>query len=269
MSMSAAASGRAAVGVVAVVSAGMRATILLLALSLLAAAARTQAEDTGEAWRDLESRIEYGYYTEDARALARLAPALAADESRDRLHDYYTGLLAWRQALLANPAGSGAAFAARCVSSLDAALATQGDFAEALALQAACRVAPAELGGGYAPLAVLRARHEMDQALRLAPDNPRVLLLDAMSDYQLSGSQGGNRERALPKLRRATAAFESERRAADRVPGWGAPEAYLLLGRDLLDHGDPAGARDALEHALLLVPDFVQARRLLGKITGG
>jgi tetratricopeptide (TPR) repeat protein len=243
----------------------MRCAILLLAVSLLTAAA-IRAQDTEESWRDLESRIEYGYYTEDARALARLGPALAAEEPNDKLRDYYAGLLAWRQALLA-PADSGAKFALRCVSSLDAALAAQSDFAEALALQAACRLAPAELGGGYAPLAAHRARREMDRALHLAPGNPRVLLLDAMSDYQLSASQGGNRELALSKLRRAAAAFESERRAADHVPAWGAPDVYLLLGRDLLEHGDPAGARDALERALLLAPDCAQVRRLLAKIT--
>jgi Tetratricopeptide repeat len=235
----------------------MRSTILLLAMTLLGAVPGL-AEDSSESWRDLESRIEYGYYTEDARELARLAPTLAADESHDKLHDYYVGLLAWRQALLASPAGSGAAFAARCVSSLDAALATQSDFAEALALQAACRLAP---GGGPAPLSTYRAHHELEQALQLAPGNPRVLLLDAMTD--------GNRERALAKLRRAAAAFEGERRGADHVPGWGAPQVYLLLGRNLLEHGDPAGARDALERVLLLAPDCAQAKRLLAKITAG
>jgi hypothetical protein len=235
----------------------MRRVILLLAVLLLGVAP-LQADDARESWRDLESRIEYGYYTEDARELARLAPTLAADESHDRLHDYYVGLLAWRQALLASPARSGAAFAARCVASLDAALAAQNDFAEGLALQAACRVAP---GGGAAPLATYRAHHEMEEAVRLAPANPRVLLLDAMTD--------GNRERALAKLRQAAAAFESERRGTDHVPGWGAPQVYLLLGRNLLEHGDRAGARDALERALLLAPDCAQAKRLLAKITAG
>jgi tetratricopeptide (TPR) repeat protein len=268
MSTSGAALAHATGRAVAVVSPGMRRTIVLLAVSLLAVS-WARAQEADDSWRDLESRIEYGYYTEDARALARLVPALAADESHDKLHDYYSGLLAWRQALLASPPASSAALAGRCVSSLDAALAAQSDFAEALALQAACRLTPEELGGGRAPLSAYRARREMDQALRLAPGNPRVLLLDAMSDYRLTASQGGNRERALVTLRRAAAAFESERRAAEHVPGWGAPDAYLLLGRDLLEHGDPAGARDALERALLLAPDCAQAKRLLTKITAG
>jgi hypothetical protein len=36
-----------------------------------------------------------------------------------------------------------------------------------------------------------------------------------------------------------------------------------------LDHGDLVGARDALEHALLLAPEYAQARRLMTKITAG
>jgi Tfp pilus assembly protein PilF len=55
----------------------------------------------------------------------------------------------------------------------------------------------------------------------------------------------------------------------ERLPGWGAAEAYLYLARDLLDHADPVGARDALEHALLIAPEFTQARRLMAKIVAG
>jgi hypothetical protein len=106
-------------------------------------------------------------------------------------------------------------------------------------------------------------------ALQLAGRNPRVLLLDAMSDYQLAPRLGGNKERALVKLRQAVAAFEVERAGTEHLPGWGAAEAYLLLARDLLDHGEPVAARDALEHALLLAPEFAQARRLMAQITSG
>jgi Tfp pilus assembly protein PilF len=36
-----------------------------------------------------------------------------------------------------------------------------------------------------------------------------------------------------------------------------------------MDHGDAVGARDALERALLLAPQYAQARRLMAKITSG
>jgi hypothetical protein len=227
------------------------------------------AEDS--AWRDIESRIQYGYYTEDVPALRNLADALAAAEAQDKLRGYYAGLLAWRLALLAAqnvPAARGmsaAQLAQRCVSEVDAALAVQADFADALALRSACLAA----GGTHALLAGHRARKDLERALQLAARNPRVMLVDATSDYELSSARGGNKERALGKLRRTVAAFEAERRGAEHLPGWGAAEAWLLLARDLLDHADPVGARDALEHALLIAPEFAQARRLMARITAG
>jgi hypothetical protein len=125
------------------------------------------------------------------------------------------------------------------------------------------------VGGGFAPLAGHRARKDLERARQLATRNPRVLLVDAMSDYALAPSQGGNKERALSKLRQTVAAFETERADTERLPGWGAAEAWLLLARDLLDHGDSVGARDALERALLIAPEYAQARRLMTKITSG
>jgi hypothetical protein len=240
------------------------------AATLLAAAAAASAEEMS--WRDVESRIQYAYYTEDAGALRNLEGAIAADASHDSLHGYYAALLAWRLALLAQhsaaaaaaPGSSATQLAQRCVRETDAALAAQADFADALALRAVCLRA-----GGAHTFAGYRAHRDLDRALQLAADNPRVLLADAMNDYQLTGDHGGNKERALDKLRRAVAAFEAERSGAQRLPGWGAAEAWLLLGRDLLDNGDPVGARDALEHALLLAPEFAQARRLMTKITSG
>jgi Tfp pilus assembly protein PilF len=96
-----------------------------------------------------------------------------------------------------------------------------------------------------------------------------VLLLDAQADYELPAALGGNKERALVKLRATVATFEQERAAAEPLPGWGAAEAYLFLGRELLEHGDAVAARDALERALLLAPEYVQARALMAKITSG
>ncbi|HEX8783936.1 MAG TPA: hypothetical protein VF764_11225 [Steroidobacteraceae bacterium] len=245
--------------------------VVAAVLALAVTAAR--ADDV--AWRDIESRIQYGYYTEDTAALRKLEELIAAGDARDKLRGYYGGLLDWRRAQLAAAAtaaaerGNAARYAEHCVNEIDSALALDGDFAEALALRAACQTTPQETGGGFAPLAGHRGRKDLERARQLAPRNPRVLLIDAASDYELSTSQGGNKERALGKLRQTVAAFEAERSDTDRLPGWGAAEAWLLFARDLLDHGDAVGARDALEHALLIAPEFAQARRLMTKITSG
>jgi hypothetical protein len=273
MSMSAGAGGALASRTDAVLSSCMRASIVLPGAAALGAALALAGGAEG-IWRDLESRIQYGYYTEDARSLQNLTAVLAANESHGRLHGYYAGLLAWRRAQLAaggaGRAGESAAqLSSRCVDSLDRALAAPGEFADGLALRATCRLTPIEVDEKFYPLAAHRAGKELDEALRLAPANPRVLLLAALSDYQLPTALGGNKERALLRLRASVAAFEVERRGTERLPGWGAAEAYLFLARDLLDHADPVGARDALERALLIAPEFAAAQRLMARITGG
>ena len=251
-----------------------RCALPAVAAALALAVSAAHAEDV--AWRDIESRIQYGYYTEDAAALRKLEELIAAGDTRDKLRGYYAGLLDWRRAQLSTPGTAAAAergnagrYAGRCVSEVDTALALEPDFAEALALRAACLSAPREIEGSFTPIAGHRAHKDIERARQLAARNPRVLLVDAMSDYALAPSQGGNKERALGKLRQTVAAFEAERSDMEHLPGWGAAEAWLLLARDLLDHGDSVAARDALEHALLIAPEFVQARRLMTKITSG
>jgi len=238
-------------------------TVLALACLLMIALARAASPE----WRDLESRIQYGYYTEDAPSLRNLAQALAADESHDPLRGYYAALLDWRRAQL-TPAGT-ASLAHQCVSELDAALEKEANSAEALALRAACNAQLLEDGGLHLPLSSHGVHRDLSRARDLAPHNPRVLLLSALSDYQLPSSLGGNKERALSGVREAVVAFDAERHGTEHVPGWGAAEAYLLLARCLLDHHDTLGAREALEHALLIAPEFAQARRLMTKITTG
>ncbi|GMU68796.1 MAG: hypothetical protein AMXMBFR37_11280 [Steroidobacteraceae bacterium] len=215
-------------------------------------------------WPDVESRIQFAWYTGDLRALRGTLSGLAAQPDTDALHDYYLGLGEYRVAQLTMERDDrdGARVAAEaCVDHLARANDGQRDFADALALQARCLSLLAGLKPWKAPLIVPRIGTLASRAVMLAPRNPRVLLLDALTDK--------DQVRALATLRRAIDAFEAERQRVAPTPSWGAPEAWLQLARAELGGGDAAGARSALERALLLAPDFAAAKRLLATITAG
>jgi tetratricopeptide (TPR) repeat protein len=217
-------------------------------------------------WMDVEGRIQYGFYTEDTRALGKVVEQLSGqDGAGDPLHQYYAGLANYRLAMVvaAKDKSRAREAAARCVSRLDVAVSGKTDFAEGLALQSACLRTLANLTP-WKPLAGPKSTGQMERAAKLAPKDPRVLLLQALE----SGEGGKIDAPAIAKLKKAAAAFEAERQGVERTPGWGAAEAYAYLGRGYLDQGDVVAARDALERALLIAPDFALARRLLLKITG-
>src|SRR5262249_28426394 len=81
---------------------GVRGALALLAALAIAS---TCARADQVAWRDIESRIQYGYYTEDSGALRKLEELVAAGDAHDKLRGYYGGLLAFRRAQLAAPGG--------------------------------------------------------------------------------------------------------------------------------------------------------------------
>jgi tetratricopeptide (TPR) repeat protein len=229
------------------------------------------AHSADSVWLDIEGRIQYGYYTEDIRALENLADSLGGGASADATRSYYLALASYRLTLLsaARNRDQAKASAERCVASLNDALSIQNDAPEVLALQSACRGLLAGLKPLVAPFAGARSNAQMRRAVQLAPKNPRVLLLDALEDYERPPAFGGDKARAFAKLQKAVTAFELERQGVERAPGWGAAEAYAFLGRSYLDRGDAIAARGALEHALLMVPDFAFAHRLMLNITSG
>jgi tetratricopeptide (TPR) repeat protein len=235
---------------------------VVLSLALVAVS-NAHAADVD--WMDVEGRIQYGFYTEDARALGEVVSQLSGAEAEDPLRHYYVGLANYRLAMVVAVKDQKRAreAAARCVSRLEEAVIAKSNFAEGMALQSACLRTLANLTP-WKPLAGPKSTGKMEQAVKLAPKDPRVLLLQA-----LENGEGGKVDGpAIVKLKKAAAAFEAERQGVDRTPGWGAAEVYAYLGSGYLDQGDVVNARDALERALLIAPDFALARRLLLKITG-
>jgi tetratricopeptide (TPR) repeat protein len=222
-------------------------------------------------WLDIESRIQYGYYTEDARALHGVLELLAPTDAEDATKRYYAALADYRLTQLAAATDRARAkdAAELCVSSLDRALLSRKDFADALALQSACLDVLSGLEAWRTPFSASKSGAQIEKARHLAPQNPRVLLLDAVGEYERPKSTAVDKEHALVGFRKAAAAFEAERQETEHVPGWGAAEAYVYLARCQLDRGATLEARDALERALLIAPEFAEARRLMAKITSG
>jgi hypothetical protein len=234
---------------------------LLLGLPAYALGAQTD-------WRDIESRVQYAWYTEDARDLAAVESRLSDLPAADALRGYYLALIQLREAQLLTDAAAVGRAAGSCISSADEALAARPTDAEALALQSFCMELRSRSRAVDVPFTGSRSRGQMQKAAQLAPKDPRVRLLAAQLAYSAAKS---TRERGqlLAAFQSAVDAFEEERQGLERIPGWGAAEAWQGLAQVYLDRGDAIAARSALEHALLLMPDYKSAHRLLNHILTG
>jgi len=250
-----------------------------------------QAQAEGTDWADVEGRIQYAYYTNDARALnsvlVSLRPKPVEGESESTggaavTRNYFRALAHYRlaQVLTLTKKSQAKDAIGDCSDAIDAAVdalpkvplgldeSPEGKHqrAEAYALGTACTLAGREMsslpfiGGG-------RIGSRIDEAVVLEPKNPRVQLVSALALFDRAGKDEGEKAVALKKLRTVTAMFETARAGASTVPEWGAAEAYAFLGRALFDQRDVVGAREALERALLIAPDYAFARKLMAQIT--
>ena len=96
----------------------------------------------------------------------------------------------------------------------------------------------------------------MSRARELEPNNPRVVLMKAITDYNLPRIVGGNKERAVDDLQRTAGLFAEEVVTDPLLPSWGHDETYARLGIAYLDQGDLKAARASFERALEINPEF-------------
>ena len=94
------------------------------------------------------------------------------------------------------------------------------------------------------------------KAKQLAPDNPRVVLSAAISDFNTPKMFGGSKEKGLQGFQRAAELFAQEEPTDPIQPVWGHREAYAWLGIAYQNQGELESARAAFEKALEIDPDF-------------
>ena len=234
------------------------------AMALAAAMAPASVAHQLETLADAQSRIEYAVYTQDARALQASRTdleALTGDGEHAALAAYFLGYAGFRLAQLAIDANPDAA-----AGDLDACIESAGDtldlepaMAEAHALIAVCQGMRAELSPITGVLDSRAAAGHLRKARELEPDNPRIELLATIGLYRKAPA--GDPQVAAG-FEQALRLFAREKRPRAGWPEWGLAEAHACLGSVYLANGDTMRARNELEHALLIAPDYVWAAEL-------
>ncbi|MBC8027190.1 MAG: hypothetical protein H7Y89_14455 [Steroidobacteraceae bacterium] len=253
------------------------------ALALAGASSFAVAQGESD-WADVEGRIQYAYYTNDARALNSVLAALrskAIDGETEAAAEigaraYFRALAQYRVAQVLSTSKKSQSKDAidECEDEIDIAIealpkipigldetdAGRRQRAEIYALSTACAIAGRELTSDA-------GESRIAEAARLEPRNARVRLFEALVAYADAGKDISAKAAAIVKLRAVIVMFEQARAAASTTPEWGAAEAYAYLGRALYEQRDIVGAREALERALLVAPEYAYARKLMGQIT--
>lgn len=98
----------------------------------------------------------------------------------------------------------------------------------------------------------------MRTALTLGAENPRVQFINAFCSPVGEGDPG-----TVDRWRAVVTLFEAAPPSEPGKPDWGHAEALTLLGESYLKRGEMVAARDVLERALVLAPDYRQAQKLL------
>jgi tetratricopeptide (TPR) repeat protein len=150
---------------------------------------------------------------------------------------------------------------AGCIDDLKVALEQGVKSAEVLTLQAACYLELAKHRKLEAVVLHALALERLNTALAVAPRNPRSVYFAAMDGLDRAKPGSAEQQRAFAQLQLAAQLFEQNSATRDDAPGWGHAEAYLALGRELESRHDLLNARNWIEKALIVAPDYKAAQR--------
>jgi len=241
---------------------------LLLALFTAFGAGTASGESVTEL-DDAAARMQYAFYTGDSQGIETILKNLEEFQVEDTLAATQAYQLAygnWKLSQLylqplaeQRPRPNGKSLASKaaqtCVRHARHAIEQDASMAEALAIQAACEGHSATARAGSAGCANSKP---LRTASGLAPNNPRIKLVQAICTPSTAADPA-----AVERWRAVVASFEAAPPSRPGKPDWGHVEALTMLGETYLQRGDPVAARDALEHALVMAPDYRQAQQLL------
>jgi tetratricopeptide (TPR) repeat protein len=181
------------------------------------------------------------------------------------LGNYYLGYVAYRRAVVLQQVDKdrAVAYLDTAVSRLEAAISGDKTFAEAYALLSSCY----GLKISFSPIKGIFLGPQSSSALKkakeLAPMNPRVALVSAISTYNTPALFGGSKEKGLEELKRGVELFDQWRSVDSLQPDWGKDEVWVWIGIEHMDRKETIQAKRAFDRALEINPDNGWAKQVL------
>ncbi|MEM1080158.1 MAG: hypothetical protein AAGH65_01115 [Pseudomonadota bacterium] len=218
--------------------------IRIAALCVLAlASSLNQAAENR--WQDVQQHIQSALIEGDAAALAELREALSTwTNDQPGWTHYWQAYLSFRLINLERDEDAREAHMLACKASAETAIESGEQSGESHALLASC-LGRLAAGGMMAGMRYgTDSSNMLDESIFIAPDNPRVLMLAAVSDYNKPVIWGGDIDRAERRLREAVEGIEMNpiNDAEPWRPAWGQVDVYghLAIVLDRLEQGEAA-----------------------------
>lgn len=183
---------------------------------------------------------------------------VTGDTEHAALAHYYVALSDYRMAnlLLAENRRQTRTYLNSAIEHLNEAIDLDDQFAEAWALISSCYGLKIGLSPIQGMILGPKAGKAVERAREIAPENPRVVLIAAISDFSTPEAFGGSKEEALEGFERAVELFEQVVISDPLAPEWGHEETYAWMGILYTDAGDIEMAREAYEKALVINPEY-------------
>ena len=236
---------------------GMRALVTMMVIPLMLVSSVSDADD----FRSDLAAIDTAARQQDVAELEIWRARLGSTTP-----DYRSAYLAYSLAVanMERDAAAAKADLDQGIDVLEALVEIDPSSVEGWALLANCYGLKIGLSPLMAAFVGPKAGDAMEEAIGLAPDNPRVALVKGIALYQTPRIFGGDREAAIEWLSRAIEAYGVS-------PGgdiaWGYPDAYVWRALGYYHFEDTGRALADLDAALAIAPDHVWALSLREQMT--
>lgn len=187
-----------------------------------------------------------------------LKPLLDAENDRlQSLAHYYTAYCNYRISILKRNLSTDQkdAYLEEAIEHLDNVIKQQPNNAEAIALKSSCygmMIDGMWDGMWYGP----KAGNLMEKAVQLAPNNPRVQLMNGISKFNTPSSFGGGKDLAFKAWQQSEQLFNDISYTDSLDIRWGHAEIYAWLGQFYADEGNYAKAKEMFDKGLEVNPQY-------------